>query len=276
MERLLEELERIDTAWLWSAAGQFFLALLVFVIGRWVVMAVTRLTERVMERRGLDPMLVSFIGRIFYIVLLVTVVISAIAVLGMPITPMLAILGGAALAVGLALQNSLSNFASGVMLIANRPFTVGHFVEAGGVSGTVEKVGIFQTTLRTPDNRSVVVPNTGITTAPITDYTAFDTRRIDMMIGVSYGDDLKTARRVMEEVIANHSKVLDEPAPVVLLMELGDSSVDFAVRPWVATLDYWVVRNELLEQIKAALEAAGCSIPFPQRDLHLHQEAKNS
>lgn len=273
MEQLSEITENIDAAWLWDVAGHLVLALLVFVVGRWIVMGVARMSERMMERRGLDTILVAFLGRIIYIVLLVTVVISAIAVLGIPITPMLAILGGAALAIGLALQNSLSNFASGVMLIAHRPFSVGHFVEAGGVSGTVEKVGIFQTTLRTPDNCRVVVPNNGITTEPITNYSAFGIRRIDILIGVAYDDDLEAARRVLEEVIANHPMVLEEPAPVVWLMELGDSSVDFAVRPWVDTPDYWVVRNELLEQLKAALETAGCSIPFPQRDVHLFEES---
>lgn len=276
MEQLSEMIGNIDAAWLWNETRHIVLALLVFVVGRWVVMAVTRMAERMMERRRLDPMLVTFIGRIIYIVLLMTVVISAISLLGIPITPMLAILGGAALAIGLALQNSLSNFASGVMLIANRPFSVGHYVEAGGVSGTVERVGIFQTTLRTPDNRRVVVPNNGITTSPITDYTAFDTRRIDLLIGVAYDDDLETARRILEETIRNHPKVLEDPEPVVLLMELGDSSVDFAVRPWVNTPDYWVVRTELMEQAKAALEAAGCSIPFPQRDVHMFQESEKA
>lgn len=271
MESIADMFGQIDTAWIWNSVWHLVVALLIFVIGRWIAMAIARAIEKVMGKRGLDAMLITFLGRIIYILLLVTVVISAIAYIGIPITPMIAVLGGAALAVGLALQSSLSNFASGVMLIANRPFTAGHFVEAGGVSGTVEKVGIFHSTLTTPDNRSVVVPNNAITSAPITNYSAFGTRRIDLIIGVAYDDDLKTARRVMQEVIDHHPKVLDQPAPVVLLMELGDSSVDFAVRPWVDTADYWVVRNELMEQIKDALEAAGCSIPFPQRDVHLHK-----
>jgi small conductance mechanosensitive channel len=173
--------------------------------------------------------------------------------------------------VGLALQSSLSNFASGLMLVGFRPFSKGNFVEAGGVSGTVSSVGIFQTQLTTPDNRHVIVPNSEITSQPITNYSAFDTRRIDLMIGVGYDDDLKTAQSVMKKVIEDHDKVLKDPEPVVLMMELGDSSVNFAVRPWVKTPDYWAVRGELLESLKVELEAAGCSIPFPQRDVHLYK-----
>jgi len=198
-------------------------------------------------------------------------VIAAIGQLGVQTTPLVAVLGAAGLAVGLALQGSLSNFASGVMLVLFRPFTKGDFVEAGGTSGSVNEVGMFNTTLTTPDNRRVIVPNNQITSSVITNFSANATRRIDLLIGVDYSNDLKVARATMEKVVKAHPKVLEEPAPAVLLMELADSSVNFAVRPWVATPDFWVVRNELLEQIKAELEAAGCSIPFPQRDVHLHQ-----
>jgi small conductance mechanosensitive channel len=196
------------------------------------------------------------------------VVLAAISYLGIAITPLIAILGGAALAVGLALQSSLSNFASGVMLVGFRPFTKGHFVEAGGVSGTVERVGLFHTQLITPDNRDVIVPNSQITTSPITNYSAFETRRCDLTIGVDYGDDLNVARDTIWKVITGHEKVLEDPEPAILVMDLADSSVNFAVRPWVKADDYWVVRSELLEQIKTELEAAGCSIPFPQRTVH--------
>ena len=159
----------------------------------------------------------------------------------------------------------------GVMLVLFRPFTKGDYVEAGGTSGTVTEVGLFQSVLNTPDNRRVIVPNGQITSDNITNYSAYDTRRIDLIIGVGYGDDLKVARSTIEKVLGDHDKVLDEPAPVIWVMELGDSSVNFAVRPWVQAADYWGVRSELLESLKVELEAAGCEIPFPQRDVHVHQ-----
>jgi small conductance mechanosensitive channel len=230
--------------------------------------------RRQLNKREMDAMLVSFLGNIVGAVLTVAVALAAIGYLGVPITPLIAILGGAALAVGLALQSSLSNFASGIMLVGFRPFTRDNFVEAGGVSGTVMRVGIFNTELKTPDNRYVVVPNSAITSSPITNYSAYDTRRIDLVIGVHYEDDLKLARDTISNVLEKHELVLDDPAPTIMLMELGDSSVDFAVRPWVNAVDFWPVRGELLEQLKTELEAAGCSIPFPQRDVHVYNENK--
>ncbi|RFF27729.1 mechanosensitive ion channel family protein [Wenzhouxiangella sp. 15181] len=248
----------------WKVIG----ALLIFIIGRWVAKAVAALARKTLSRRQLDAMLITFLGTILYALLLLCVILASISYLGVSVTPLIAVLGGAALAVGLALQGSLSNFASGVMLVGYRPFTKGHFVEAGGVSGTVDHVGLFYTKLITPDNRSVIVPNNEITTSPITNYSAFETRRCDLLIGVDYGDNLKLARDTIWKVITGHEKVLKDPGPAVLVMDLADSSVNFAVRPWVKADDYWVVRSELLEQIKAELEAAGCSIPFPQRTIH--------
>lgn len=271
MDLINDLIGRIDSATLLAWGWKILAALLIFIIGRWIASLVVGTLKRLMTKRNLDPVLVVFLGSILNAILLVAVVIAAIGQLGVQTTPLVAVLGAAGLAVGLALQGSLSNFASGVMLVLFRPFTKGDFVEAGGTSGSVNEVGMFNTTLTTPDNRRVIVPNNQITTAVITNYSANDTRRIDMIIGVDYANELKVARSTMEKVIAAHDKVLKDPAPVVLLMELADSSVNFAVRPWVSTVDYWVVRNELLEQIKAELEAAGCSIPFPQRDVHLHQ-----
>lgn len=268
MESLQQWYASLETAQILAIAWKGIGALLIFIIGRWVIKAITGLMRRALRRRELDPMLVGFMANILYAILLISVILAALSYLGVSVTPLIAILGGAALAVGLALQSSLSNFASGVMLIGFRPFTKGHFVEAGGVSGTVERVGIFNSELITPDNRSVIVPNSQITSSPITNYSAFDTRRIDLIIGVDYGDDLKTAQDTIWRVITGHEKVLEEPAPVIMLMELADSSVNFAVRPWVKSEDYWVVRSELLETIKSELETAGCSIPFPQRTVH--------
>jgi len=254
-------------AFSWQIVG----ALLIFIIGRWIAKAIVGMMRKAMTRKKLDEILISFLANIVYVFLLLSVVLIAVSYLGIAVTPLVAVLGGAALAVGLALQSSLSNFASGLMLVGFRPFSKGNFVEAGGVSGTVSSVGIFQTQLTTPDNRHVIVPNSEITSQPITNYSAFDTRRIDLIIGVGYDDDLKTAQSVMKKVIEGHDKVLEDPEPVVLMMELGDSSVNVAVRPWVKTPDYWAVRGELLESLKVELEAAGCSIPYPQRDVHLHK-----
>jgi len=271
MEAIQQYLKDIDPATLIAWGWKIFAALLIFVIGRWVAKMVRNALKRVMSTRGLDSMLVDFLGAILYSVLMVAVVIAAVGQLGIQTTPLVAVLGAAGLAVGLALQSSLGNFASGVMLVLFRPFTKGDYVEAGGTSGTVEEVGIFNTVLNTPDNRRVIVPNGQITSDSITNYSAHETRRIDLIIGVDYSDDLKKARATLEKTLEQHDKVLADPEPVVWVMELADSSVNFAVRPWVATVDYWQVRNELLEQLKFDLEAAGCSIPFPQRDVHVHQ-----
>ncbi|NBB91881.1 MAG: mechanosensitive ion channel [Gammaproteobacteria bacterium] len=273
MESLQQWYASLETAQILAIAWKVIGALLIFIIGRWIAKAVASLARRTLTKRQMDAMLVAFLGTILYAILLLCVILASISYIGVSVTPLIAVLGGAALAIGLALQSSLSNFASGVMLVGYRPFTKGHFVEAGGVSGTVERVGLFNTQLITPDNRSVIVPNGQITSSPITNYSAFDTRRCDLLIGVDYGDDLKVARDTIWKVITGHEKVLKEPEPAILVMDLADSSVNFAVRPWVNAADYWVVRSELLEQIKTELEAAGCSIPFPQRTVHHIKES---
>lgn len=270
MEQIMETLRGVDTALILSWAWKVVAALLIFVIGRWIARAVVNTLKRVMEKRGLDPMLVGFLGGILNAILLIAVIIAAVGQLGVQTTPLVAVLGAAGLAVGLALQGSLANFASGVMLVLFRPFSKGHFVDAGGIAGTVDEVGIFTTILNTPDNRRIIVPNGQITGSTITNFSAYDTRRIDLTIGVDYSDDLKLARATIEKVLQAHPAVLDDPEYTILVMDLADSSVNFAVRPWVKSDDYWVARSELLEQIKSALEAADCSIPFPQRDVHLH------
>ncbi len=247
------------------------IGLLILVIGRWVAKALIAFLRRLMKHHALDALLIDFTTRILYVALLLVVTLSAVAYVGIDITPLVVLLGGSALAIGLALQSSLSNFASGLMLVGFRPFTKGDYVEAGGVGGTVMKVGIFNTELVTPDNRQIILPNSAITEATITNFSAHATRRIDLVIGVHYDDDLKLARDTITEVLVQHPKVLEEPAPAVLVVDLADSSVNIAARPWVASDDYWTTRSELLEQIKVALEKAGCSIPYPQRSFHIHQ-----
>ena len=272
MNELMARLSELDPVALLAVGWKVVSAILIFIIGRWIAKAVIRLLQGQMKRREMDELLINFVGNILYSVLLITVLLVAVGSLGVQITPLVAVLGGLALAVGLALQSSLSNFASGIMIIAFHPFTRGHFVEAGGVSGVVQKVGIFQTELKTPDNRHVIVPNSSITSSPITNYSTYETRRVDLVVGVHYDDDLKLARATIEKVLKAHEKVLDDPEPTIMVLDLGDSSVDFAVRPWVNASDFWPVRGELLEQLKVALEEAGCSIPFPQRDVHVFNE----
>ncbi len=191
--------------------------------------------------------------------------------LGLQTTSLLAIFGAAGLAVGLALKDSLSNFSSGVMLILFRPFKVGDFIEAAGTAGVVEEVRIFSTMIRSGDNRQIIIPNGQIYGGTIVNVSAKPTRRIDLVFGIGYGDDIKKAKQIIAEVIAADERILKDPAPGIALGELGDSSVDINVRPWVNTPDYWPVRADLLENVKLAFDANGISIPFPQRDVHLHE-----
>jgi len=251
---------------------EIVIALLIYIIGKWVAKRITKFVAKLMQARDVDPTLVNFLSNLVYAILLVAVILAALDTLGLPVTSLLAVVGAAGLAVGLALKDSLGNFAAGVMLVMFRPFSKGDFVEAAGVSGTVDEVRIFSTILTTPDNKQVIIPNGQVSAATITNYTAKDMRRVDMVFGVGYDDDLKVAREVLTRICANHPNVLEDPATSIFVMNLGDSSVDFAVRPWVKTDDFWSVRGDLLEQGKLELEAAGCNIPYPQTDVHLHHQ----
>ncbi len=246
-------------------------ALVIFIVGRWVARALKRLAVRMMRKSNVEETLISFVGNLTYIVLLVFVIIAALNQLGIQTTSFIAIIGAAGLAIGLALQGSLANFAAGVLMIIFRPFKVGDFIEAGGIAGVVEKIEIFTTQLRTPDNKTIIIPNASVTGGSITNYSAKDTRRVDMVIGVGYGDDLKKVREVMEDVLAKDDRVLADPAPTIGVLELGDNSVNFAVRPWVKTEDYWGAYFDLTETIKRRFDEEGISIPFPQRDVHLYE-----
>jgi small conductance mechanosensitive channel len=252
---------------------KIIMALLVFIIGRWIAKVLTRALRGLMERGEVDQMLISFLGNIAYTALLAVVVLAALEQLGVNTTSALAILGAAGLAVGLALKDSLSSFAAGVMLIIFRPFQLGDFVEAGGVSGVVEEIRIFHTVLKTGDNREITMPNAQIYSGTIINYSARDTRRIDLVIGIGYDDDIKKARDLLQQVLDADSTVLKDPAPTIMLLELGESSVDFAVRPWVKSEDYWTTRAALLETIKTKFDNQGISIPYPQRDIHMVQGA---
>ncbi len=246
-------------------------AVLIFIIGRWIAKLLTNAVGRVMRKANLDDLLVNFLSNIIYALLLAVVVLAALEQLGIKTTSALAILGAAGLAVGLALRDSLANFAAGVMLIIFRPFKTGDFVEAGGTAGVVEKITVFNTVMRTGDNREVIIPNGQISGGTIVNFSARDTRRIDLVFGIGYDDDIKKAKALIEQTMAADDRILADPAPAILVVELADSSVNLAVRPWCNSADYWAVRSDLLENVKAAFDSNGISIPFPQRDVHLHQ-----
>ena len=230
-----------------------------------------RALHKVMQRQEVDKTLETFICNLVRVVLLVVVAIAAISALGIETTSFIAIFGAAGLAVGLALQGSLSNFASGVLIVLFRPYRVGDFVEAAGISGVVEQVQILTTVLRTGDNKQIIVPNGQIMDSIITNYSANETRRVDMVVGVSYDDDLDKVRATIQELVAAEERILDEPACTIAVSELADSSVNFVVRPWVKTPDYWGVMFDLTEAIKKRFDKEGISFPFPQQDVHVYK-----
>ena len=268
MEFNIESLVPMLTEW----GIRIVLALLIFIVGKWISKRITGVIRKMMERAEFDATLINFLCNIVYAILLAAVVLAALDKLGVPVTSLLAILGAAGLAIGLALKDSLGNFAAGVMLILFRPFKQGDFVEVAGVAGVVNEVKVFSTILTTPDNKLIIIPNGQVGAETITNYSALDQRRVDMVFGVGYDDDLKVARKVLTDICAGHPLVLDEPATKIFVTNLGDSSVDFAVRPWAKTADYWTVYGDILEQAKVELEAAGCSIPYPQTDVHLFKQ----
>lgn len=249
------------------------LAIAIFVVGRWLANLIVRGLKRVMRKASMEEVLIGFLSSILNVVLLVVIVIAALEQLGVNTTSLLAVFAAAGLAVGLALKDSLTNFASGVMLIIFKPFKVGDFVEAAGISGVVEVIRIFNTQLRTGDNREIIVPNSQIYGGIITNFSAREQRRIDLVIGIGYDDDIKAAKQILESILQAEERILKDPAPVILVSELGESSVDLAVRPWVASVDYWNVRSDLLESIKREFDAKGITIPYPQRDVYMHQTA---
>ncbi|MFW6107413.1 MAG: mechanosensitive ion channel family protein [bacterium] len=247
-------------------------AVLILVIG-WLAAKVLRSTvEKLMARSQVDETLVRFVARLVHVAVWVFVLIAALSRLGVQTASFIAVVGAAGLAVGLALQGSLANFAAGVLLILFKPCKAGDYVEAAGVTGTIEEVGIFTTRLRSPDNKAIIVPNAKLTGENITNYTAKKTRRVDLVVGVAYDADLKHAREVFANALARDDRILEDPVPQIAVLELADSSVNFAVRPWVKTEDYWDVYFDTTEAIKVALDEAGIGIPFPQHDVHLFQE----
>lgn len=273
MEQLEPHLSQLVPVlnWLQEAGPEFLtnivFALLVFFIGKRVARLITNGVSTALRKNNIEAELVSFVDSLLYWTLFAVVTLAALGQLGIQTASFLAILGAAGLAIGLALQGSLSNFAAGVLIIILRPFGVGDWVEIAGEAGKVQSIRIFTTELRTGDNKCVVIPNSRVLESNIINHSSTGTRRIDLVFGIGYDDDLKKAKAIIESVFSEHKKVLSDPAPSVFLTELGASSVDLAARPWVETADYWSVRAELIEEIKLRFDEAGITIPYPHTTL---------
>jgi|TARA_Y100001970_G_scaffold34116_1_gene42320 small conductance mechanosensitive channel len=249
------------------------MAIAIYVIGRIVVGFILSIFRRVMAKSKYDAMLVDFLEAIISAILMLFVIVASLDQLGVDTTSLVAILGAAGLAIGLSLQDSLKNFAAGVMLLVFKPFKSGDFVEAGGTAGTVNKIGIFTSTMTTPDNKEIIVPNGAIYSGTITNFSAKETRRVDMVVGIGYDADLLKAKQVLQEMVEADPRILQEPAPTIAVAELADSSVNFVVRPWVQSADFWGVKFDFTEAVKLRFDKEGISIPFPQMDVHLHKDA---
>ncbi|MCT8985818.1 mechanosensitive ion channel family protein [Shewanella phaeophyticola] len=273
----MEHLEGLDG--LIEKAPEFFMtyglkalaAIVIFIIGKYLAGVAKRLTIKVLNNRKVDATVVSFVANLAWALVFIFTIIATLGQVGVQTASLVAVIGAAGLAVGLALQGSLSNFASGVLMVLFRPCRVGDFIEAAGTAGVVDEITIFSTRLRTGDNKIIIAPNSAIMNGTITNYSALEKRRIDLTIGVSYTADIATTKKVIADVLDNNQSVLKDPGYTIGLAELADSSINFVVRPWVSTGDYWPTRFELLEQIKNALDAAEIEIPFPQMDLHVKE-----
>jgi small conductance mechanosensitive channel len=255
-------------------AFSFLMALLIFVIGKWIVNKIVGIFGKILRKvKGMDETLIKFLENIVYYALMIVVLLTALGKLGVETTSFLAILGAAGLAIGLALKDSLGNFASGVMIILFKPFKVGDAVTAAGVTGSVSEVGIFNSVFITPDNQKIIIPNGAITSGSIININAHDTRRVDLIVGIGYNDDIKKTKDVLNDIITSNEKILLDKGITVAVSELADSSVNFVVRAWVKTPDYWDVKFGLTETIKLRFDAEGISIPFPQQDVHHYNNA---
>lgn len=281
IETQLSDLAGIDWAGLWNTVRTLgfdfglkaVIAIVIFLVGRTIARLVTRGLRNVMQSQEVDKILESFVCNLVYWTLMVFVIIAAINQIGIQTTSLIAVMGAAGLAVGLALQGSLANFAAGVLIVVFRPYRVGDYIEAAGIAGSVLQVQILTTMLKTPDNKQIIVPNGQIMGSIITNYSANDLRRVDMAVGVSYSDDLDNVRSTIKDLVAADERILKDPECVIADSELGDSSVNFVVRPWVKTADYWGVKFDLTEAVKKRFDKEGISIPFPQRDVHVYNQA---
>jgi small conductance mechanosensitive channel len=264
----------VDAVWSWISAYSLNIigAILIFIVGKWLSRRIANILSKLLVKNNVDQTLVNFLANLTYYSLLVLVIVAAAGRLGINTTSFLTIIGAAGLAVGLALKDSLSNFAAGVMLVLFKPFAIGDVVSVAGITAKVENINIFNTNFCSPDNQLIIVPNNKIISDIITNINAKDTRRIDLVVGISYSDDMAKTREILAGLAKEDSRVLADPEPTVAVAELADSSVNLVFRPWVKTADYWDVRFDLTEKIKNTLDEAGISIPFPQQDVHLFVE----
>ena len=246
------------------------LALLTLFIGLWLIKLLGKGITKAMDKASLEISLKKFLLSLVSILLKVLLVISVVSMLGVEMTSFIALLGAAGLAVGLALQGSLANFAGGVLILLFKPFKVGDFIDAQGYMGTVHAIQVFNTILKTPDNKTIFIPNGNLSNGSLTNFTTEDTRRVDLLFGIGYGDDLKKAKEILMDLIKQDSRIMSDPEPLVVVSELGDSSVNLTVRVWVKASDYWGVYFAMQENVKLTFDAQGISIPFPQRDVHVH------
>ncbi|MDN3648452.1 mechanosensitive ion channel [Reinekea marina] len=269
LQNLVTGIAQTAVSWLQTNILSLALALAIFFVGRIIAGILATVVQKLMIRAQVEAILVDFVVGIVRSVLILFVIIASLAQLGVDTTSLVALLGAAGIAVGLALKDSLQNFASGVMLILFRPFKAGDFVEAGGAMGVIEKISIFSTLMRTVDNKEIIIPNGNIYGGNITNFSARETRRVDMVFGIGYESDLKLAKQILLDLVKNDERVLEEPEPVIAVSELADSSVNFIVRPWVKSADYWGLYWDMQEKVKLAFDEAGISIPFPQMDVHI-------
>jgi small conductance mechanosensitive channel len=274
-----EAMPSVDFAALWALITQsatawglkLLSAVAIFTFGRMIARWGRRLIRTGLEKGKVDSTLVPFVSSMAYYAIFMVVIIAVLGAVGIQTASLVAVVGAAGLAIGLAMQGTLSHFASGVMLLMFRPFKVGDYVEAGGVSGSVTAIGIFTTTLTRPDNVAITIPNSAVWGQTITNYAANETRRVDLVMGISYDDNIQTAVDTMMRIMRADQRVLEDPEPMVAVSELADSSVNLVVRPWCNRADYWNLKCDLTRAFKEQLEAAGCSIPFPQQDVHMHE-----
>jgi small conductance mechanosensitive channel len=253
-------------------APQALLAIVTLIIGLWIIKFVIKGIKKGLEKSKVDESLKKFLASLISTLLKILLFISVASMIGIQTTSFVAIMGAAGLAVGLALQGSLANFAGGVLILLFKPFKVGDFIDTGGHAGSVSAIHIFNTILKTPDNKTIIIPNGELSSGSITNFSTEATRRVDMTFGIGYGDDLKKAKDVLGSLINNDSRVLKDPAPTIAVSELADSSVNFVVRAWVNTADYWGLFFDMQERVKLEFDKQGISIPFPQRDIHIYNQ----
>lgn len=268
MQEIIEAVQN----WLSTHGMNIIGAIVVLILGRIIAGMLRNVLQKVLMKSNLDQTIVGFLGNLFYGLLITLVVLVALGQVGVETTSFIAIIGAAGLAVGIALKDSLSNFAAGVMLLINKPFGIGDYVEAGGTSGSVNEIKLFATKLKTPDNKVVYIPNSSIVNGNITNYTAEATRRVDMEFGIGYSDDIDKAKDIILKLLSNDDRVLKDPAPQIVVGSLGESSVNIVVRPWTKKEDYWGFYFDMTENVKKKFDEEGISIPFPQSDVHLFQQ----